>query len=327
MRQSSAARPSCATLRVMFHLGVRCAFGLLVFALLVSCGGRAKESGVGDVGAGDDAMSSAGKSSRAKPAASGTGAAGVTGTAGQGGLEAGNGAGGCSTVGAGGAPNGNAGETARGGAGAFAHGDGGGVSAGGTASDGGAAAGGASTGDRRAEVTAACASLCKELDVCGDGGGLGPDCAPDCEATLTARNGECVELGLPMAACLQNARSFNSDCIESFFRAAQIQCGKQVTAYQDCVAGTGAKELPPMLCARISGADSESCVEDRKCLNSTWYNLKCSATSDGPSDCTCKVHGDFIEDVTLTETLNEGTAQACKRQIGACLAAAASNGG
>jgi hypothetical protein len=156
---------------------------------------------------------------------------------------------------------------------------------------------------------------------------LGPDCERDCESTLTAQNGACVDLGLPMAACLENARGFNSDCSQSFFRAAQIQCGQQVTAYQDCVAGSGDKELAPLLCARISGADAESCVEDRKCLNSTWYNLTCTASSDGHSDCTCKVHGDFIEDVTWTETVNEGTAQACKLRMGACLAASASNSG
>jgi hypothetical protein len=123
---------------------------------------------------------------------------------------------------------------------------------------------------------------------------------------------------------MQGAPGFNSECSEAFFRAAQGPCFKQVTAYQECVAGTSGAQLPPTLCAQIGGPTSDGCVEDRKCLNSTWYNLTCKPSPDGQSSCTCKVHGDFTADITLTETVSEPPADACRAHIDACLAATSS---
>jgi len=168
-----------------------------------------------------------------------------------------------------------------------------------------------------------CGTLCEELDPCATGGGLGPDCKNNCLDTHFAKNGECIDLGVEMATCLKGARGFNADCTESFYRAAQAQCYDQVTAYQECMAAGGSRELPPLLCAQISGADSGTCVEDRKCLNSTWYNLKCVDAGDGQSNCTCKVHGDYIADITLQETVTDPPAEACTKHIAACLAASA----
>ncbi|WP_437528453.1 hypothetical protein WME79_45365 [Sorangium sp. So ce726] len=56
-------------------------------------------------------------------------------------------------------------------------------------------------------------------------------------------------------------------------------------------------------------------------MNSTWYHLTCVPAADGQSDCTCEVVGDFIEDFTLTETVSEPTADACKNRMAACVAA------
>ncbi len=105
-----------------------------------------------------------------------------------------------------------------------------------------------------------------------------------------------------------------------FYRPPQGACFSSVTAFQDCVSGTSGAQLPPMLCAQVSFSASD-CIEDRKCLNSTWYNLRCVPTEDGQSECTCKVTGDYTEDFTLTETVSVPTADACKERIAACLAA------
>jgi hypothetical protein len=308
-------------MQAMFHRGVRCALGVLACALLLSCGGRARNSGVDEVSAGDDSADVGGKSGGSKPS-SGTAGGSASGSAGLRGGDPSSSSGGTSAASSGSTGGGNAGGATNGA---------GGTSAGGTAGAGtNAAAGGGSTGtaDHSASVRKACGALCKEMSVCTDtGGGLGPSCQVECEDALLAGNGDCVEPGLEMSACLEQARSFNSDCLEAFFRAAQIQCGKQVTAYQECVAGNGDKQLPPLLCAEISYAASDSCTEDRKCLNSTWYNLKCTATGEGLSHCICQVHGDFIEDVMLTQVLSEPAAKACKSLLQGCIAAGFPGGG
>lgn len=176
------------------------------------------------------------------------------------------------------------------------------------------------TPETAAAVEASCSTLCEEINVCGLAGGLGQMCEADCGGSLTARGEPCAQLGLEMSTCLKQARSFESDCTQSFFRAAQTQCFKQVTAYQECVAGGPGVQLPPALCAQISSATDEECVEDRKCLNSTWYSLKCESIGDGGSNCTCKVHGDFIYDASSPQMVTASPKTACKERIADCLA-------
>lgn len=296
----------------MVQPGARRALGIWALVLFASCGGRSKHSGVEDASAGGGSSSFGGNGAGANPSSAGAGRGSAPGNAGTGASLAGN-----SSAGGGvsaGSPSAGGGQT------------------GGVASQGGVSPAGGSSGvsgnvgtagGPPAAVVAKCTTLCEQLESCGDGGGLGPDCQLDCERTVMARKGECSDLGLKMSSCLEGARGFNSDCTQSFFRTAQAQCFEQVTAYQKCVAGGAGVELPPLLCARISGGSSDSCVEDRKCLNSTWYNLKCVATGDGQSDCTCTVHGDFVADFTLAETVSEPTVDACKKRIAACLAATA----
>lgn len=282
--------------------GATLTFGILGFALVTGCGGRASSPGLDGNGNAGSPASDGGKG--VVPNASDAGADAVAGAV---------------SSDAGGAP-GSAGQSSSansaGGVAPSLAGNG----AGGAAAGAVAAAG---TDSGPLDVTTACTKLCSGWIYGCSIWEFPPTCPSDCSSDLAVENGACTDLGLSMLSCMttKNGTTNNNLCYTVFI-AGIAACRAEVDAFRACAAGSSGSAPQPKICMSAGAPFTGGCSENKYCLNDESYTLRC-ADAPGGSSCTCASVNSNTKHKSSTDwTFDEPSDKVCLNQIEACLVTA-----
>jgi hypothetical protein len=273
-------------------------FGILGFALITGCGGRASSRGL-DGNAGGLA-SDGGNGAVSNPSGAAAGAVG----------------GALSSVAAGGLP-GSAGQSTPG------DGAGGAARAGSpsTAGNGAGGAGAAGADSGLPEVTAACTKLCSGWIYGCNIWAFPPTCPNDCASDLAVQNGACTELGLSMLSCITATYgSTNNNLCYTVFAAGLAVCRAQVDAFRACAAGNAGSAPLPKICMTAGGPYSGGCSENFYCLNEKSYTFRCGE-GPGGSSCACNGYDSRTrQNTSIDFTFDEPLDAVCRNHIAECVA-------
>jgi len=277
--------------------GATRALGILSFALVTGCGGRASSSGP-DGNAAGGAASDGGNGAVSNAPSAGNGTDAGTVSSGDDGTP---GSAGQNTLGE------AAGGSARAGS----------PSSAGNAAGGASAAGAAGADSTRPEVTTACTRLCSQWIHGCSIWEFPPTCNTDCASDLAVQEGACTDLGLAMLSCMTaTSGTTNNNLCHTVFIAGLSVCRAKVDAFRACTAGSGGTAPLPNICMRAGNPFPEGgCAENKYCLDDKSYTFRCADAPDGKSTCTCTVPS-----MSTSFTFDEPSNNVCLNHMAECVA-------